>query len=188
MVLNTESGQLWHISLCKNYSWWKCHVLIEVFCSLQVDQFPNILHFFGRRSAVTAYWPCLVMWLYFSGAVQLMSSNYDAVIRVFVCNNFSLIKSFCFPWAVKVWCIFTLSCRCSQSLLFAVKLWFWMVAYFCILLTFSRSCSWGSPSTEEIFEGFMLVQCCMWLSELALIVILLHYVFLLCQHSSLADC
>jgi hypothetical protein len=44
------------------------------------------------------------------------------------------------------------------------------------------------PSTEEIFEGFMLVQCCMWLSELALIVILLHYVFLLRQHSSLADC
>ncbi|KAH8952395.1 hypothetical protein BDL97_09G082900 [Sphagnum fallax] len=35
------------------------------------------------------------------GAVQLMSSNYDAVIRVFICNNFSLIKSFCFPWAVK---------------------------------------------------------------------------------------
>jgi hypothetical protein len=77
------------------------------------------------------------------------------VIRVFVCNNFSLIKSFCFPWAVKVQCIFTLSCRCSQSLLFAVKLWFWMVSYFCILLTFSRSCSWGSPSTEEIFKGFM---------------------------------
>ncbi|CAN5976808.1 unnamed protein product [Sphagnum jensenii] len=105
----------------------------EMVCKIQ---FPNILHFFGRRSRVTAYWPYLVM--YFSGAVQLMSSNYDAVIRVFVCNNFSLIKSFCFPWAVKVWCIFTLSCRCSQSLLFAVKLWFWMVAYFFILLTFSR--------------------------------------------------
>ncbi|CAM6037453.1 unnamed protein product [Sphagnum compactum] len=35
-----------------------------------------------------------------SGAVQLMSSNNDSVVRVFNCNDFSVLKSFYFPWAV----------------------------------------------------------------------------------------
>ncbi|XP_024386756.1 uncharacterized WD repeat-containing protein C2A9.03 isoform X2 [Physcomitrium patens] len=35
-----------------------------------------------------------------SGAVRLMSSNNDSVVRVFDCNNFSVLSRFYFPWAV----------------------------------------------------------------------------------------
>jgi len=37
-----------------------------------------------------------------SGAVRLMSSNNDSVVRVFDCNNFSVLNRFYFPWAVNV--------------------------------------------------------------------------------------
>lgn len=37
-----------------------------------------------------------------SGAVRLMSSNNDSVVRVFDCNNFSVLSRFYFPWAVNV--------------------------------------------------------------------------------------
>lgn len=35
-----------------------------------------------------------------SGALRLMSSNNDSVVRVFDCNNFSVLNRFYFPWAV----------------------------------------------------------------------------------------
>jgi hypothetical protein len=53
-----------------------------------------------------------------SGAVQLMSSNNDSVVRVFDCNDFSVLKSFYYPWAVNVWCNFTFSCSCYLALYF----------------------------------------------------------------------
>ena len=37
-----------------------------------------------------------------SGAVRLMSSNNDSVVRVFDCDNFSVLSRFYFPWAVNV--------------------------------------------------------------------------------------
>lgn len=36
----------------------------------------------------------------YSGAVRLMSSNNDSVVRVFDCNNFCVLGRFYFPWAV----------------------------------------------------------------------------------------
>ncbi len=95
------------------------HVTLEMFYSLHwLQSFLNVFQFLCRRSALIQYWPCLVMWLYCSGAVQIMSSNNDSVVRVFDCNTFSLIKSFSFPWAANVWCTFTFSCRYCQTALF----------------------------------------------------------------------
>lgn len=64
------------------------------------------------------YWHCLVMWPYCSGAVRLMTSNNDSVVRVFDCNNFSVLKSFYFPWAVNVWCTFSISCRSGSTIFY----------------------------------------------------------------------
>lgn len=55
----------------------------------------------------------------YSGAVRLMSSNNDSVVRVFDCNNFSVLSRFYFPWAVNV-CI--LSRRSNIPVLFCVFL------------------------------------------------------------------
>jgi hypothetical protein len=64
------------------------------------------------------YWHCFVMWPYCSGAVRLMTSNNDSVVRVFDCNNFSVLKSFYFPWAVNVCCTFSVSCRSGCSIFY----------------------------------------------------------------------
>ncbi len=111
------------------------------------------------------YWHCLVMWC--SGAVRLMTSNNDSVVRVFDCNNFSVLKSFYFPWAVNVWCTFSVSCR-SGSTIFYQAIVLDENPFFCSGgLAVPCSSRWPLwDFSKRNFQWFMLWHCFMWLSEL----------------------
>ncbi len=113
------------------------------------------------------YWHCLVMWPYCSGAVRLMTSNNDSVVRVFDCNNFSVLKSFYFPWAVNVWCTFSVSCR-SGSTIFYQAIVLDENPFFCSAgLAVPCSSRWPLwDFSRRNFWWFMLWHCFMWLSEL----------------------